>query len=245
MSSSGPGPLPTAADLPARREQLERNIADVRGRIAAACRSAGRDPGEVHLVAVTKTFPASDVRLLADLGVRDIGENRDQEAREKVAACADLDLTWHFVGQLQTNKARSVAEYASVVHSVDRRSLVRALGRARADAAEPLRCLVQVSLDDRPGRGGAVPDDVPDLAAAIADTDGLVLGGVMAVAPLDAAPEPAFERLAAVAAEVRSRHADATWISAGMSDDLEAAVGIGATHVRIGRGLLGVRPDSR
>lgn len=198
------------------------------------------------LVAVTKTFPASDVRLLAELGVRDIGENRDQEAREKAAACAGLDLTWHFVGQLQTNKARSVARYASVVHSVDRLRLVQALERAVASVRSgPLRCLVQVRLDDEPGRGGADPAAVPDLADAIAAAPGLLLQGVMAVAPLGVDPEPAFARLAEVAELVRSRHPDATWISAGMSDDLEAAVRHGATHVRIGRGLLGARPRNR
>ncbi|MEQ7123272.1 YggS family pyridoxal phosphate-dependent enzyme [Actinopolymorpha sp. B11F2] len=236
-------------------------LQDVRDRIVNACAQCGRDPAEVTLVAVTKTFPASDVRLLAELGVRDIGESRDQEARNKAAACADLDLTWHFVGQLQTNKARSVVTYATVVQSVDRPELVRALDRAVQRHREPghdqsvepgvggvdqpLRCLVQVRLDDRPGRGGADPAEVSDLADQIAGSPLLRLGGVMAVAPLDGDPAPAFARLAEVAANVRARHADATWISAGMSDDLEQAVAAGATHVRVGRGLLGVRPSNR
>ena len=115
---------------PGRREELALRLAEVRGRIAKACEAAGRDAGELTLIAVTKTRPASDVRLLSELGVRDIGENRDAEAAPKAAQCADLDLTWHFVGQLQTNKCPSVARYASVVHSVDRLRLVRALGEA-------------------------------------------------------------------------------------------------------------------
>ncbi|HZC27467.1 MAG TPA: YggS family pyridoxal phosphate-dependent enzyme [Actinopolymorphaceae bacterium] len=254
MTQPGPGPLPTGdAHEPERPGQpardraaeLAANLAEVRARIAAACRGSGRTPDEVALIAVTKTFPASDVRLLATLGVSDIGESRDQEGREKAAACADLDLSWHFVGQLQTNKARSVASYASAVHSVDRHSLVTALDRGAAASGRILRCLVQVRLDDRPGRGGAVPVDVAALADAIAEADALELRGVMAVAPLGADPGPAFDRLAGIAAEVRSRHAGASWMSAGMSDDLEAAVAAGATHVRVGRGLLGVRPSSR
>lgn len=244
MTHPGPRHLP-AGEQPNRAAEVAANLAGVRDRIAQACRRSGRAPSEVSLVAVTKTFPASDVRLLATLGVRDIGESRDQEAREKAAACADLGLSWHFVGQLQTNKARSVATYASVVHSVDRLPLVTALDKASAAAGRTLRCLVQVSLDDRPGRGGAAPADVGALADAIADATALELGGVMAVAPREAHPEPAFARLADIAAEVRSRHAGATWVSAGMSDDLEAAVAAGATHVRVGRGLLGVRPLTR
>jgi pyridoxal phosphate enzyme (YggS family) len=234
------------ADRLERRAELAANLATVRARIARACERAGRRPDEITLVAVTKTFPASDIRLLAELGVHDIGENRDQEARQKAAACADLDLTWHFVGQLQTNKARSVARYASVVHSVDRLRLVHALERAVASVGSaPLRCLVQVRLDDEPGRGGADPSAALDLADAIAAAPGLLCAGVMAVAPLGVDPEPAFARLAEVAEAVRSRHPEASWISAGMSDDLEVAIGQGATHVRIGRGLLGARPRNR
>src|SRR4051794_30336627 len=156
-----------------RREDLAANLAAVRERIAAACAAAGRDPGEVTLIAVTKTFPASDVRLLAELGVTDVAENRDQEAAPKVADCADLLLTWHFVGRLQTNKARSVAMYADVVHSVDRPRLVAALSTAAVRAGRNIRCLVQVSLEADgagrgTGRGGASPAEVPALADALA-----------------------------------------------------------------------------
>jgi PLP dependent protein len=227
-----------------RRAELSGRLVSVRGRIAAACAAVGRDAGEVTLVAITKTFPASDVRLLYGLGVHDVGENRDQEAAPKAAECADLapGLAWHFVGQLQTNKAASVVRYARVVHSVDRPRLVRALGGAARKAGRVLTCLVQVSLDDVPGRGGAAPALVPGLAEAVAAEEGLLLGGVMAVAPLGVPPEPAFALLPAAAAAVRAVRPEAAMISAGMSGDMEAAIAVGATHVRVGTALLGGRP---
>jgi PLP dependent protein len=229
------------SELISRRDVLAANLAEVRQRIASACAAAGRDTADVTLIAVTKTHPASDVRLLASLGVADVGENRDVEAAPKAAACQDLDLTWHFVGQLQTNKCPSVARYASVVHSVDRARLVTALGNAARRADRVVRCLIEVSLDGDQARGGAVAADVPGLAEAIAGQPGLVLGGVMAVAPLGMDPSVAFADLVVSAAAVRAVDPAATMISAGMSDDLEAAVKNGATHLRIGTALLGVR----
>ena len=226
---------------PGRREELARRLADVRGRMAKACEAAGRDVTELTLIAVTKTRPASDVRLLSELGVADVGENRDAEAAPKAAECAGLNLTWHFVGQLQTNKAASVVRYASVVHSVDRLRLVHALGRAARGAERTVECLGEVSLDGDPARGGAAARDVPALAEALAAEEGLVLGGVMAIAPLSMAPADAFARLLTSAAAVRAVRAGATVISAGMSGDLEAAVEAGATHLRIGTALLGDR----
>ena len=226
---------------PGRREELALRLAEVRGRIAKACEAAGRDVSELTLIAVTKTKPASDVRLLSELGVRDIGENRDAEAAPKAAECADLDLTWHFVGQLQTNKCASVARYANVVHSVDRPRLISALGKAARRAGRVIECLVEVSLDGDPARGGAVAEQVPALAEELAAEDGLVLGGVMAVAPLSMPPAAAFARLLVSAAAVREVRPGATVISAGMSRDLEAAVEAGATHLRIGTALLGDR----
>jgi len=226
---------------PGRREELALRLADVRGRMAKACEAAGRDVSELTLIAVTKTRPASDVRLLYELGVADVGENRDAEAAPKAAECAGLHLTWHFVGQLQTNKAASVVRYASVVHSVDRLRLVRALGRAACGAGRVVECLVEVSLDGDPARGGAAAGDVPALAEALAAEEGLVLGGVMAIAPLSMAPADAFARLLASAGIVRGIRPGATVISAGMSGDLEAAVEAGATHLRIGTALLGDR----
>ncbi|WP_017572704.1 YggS family pyridoxal phosphate-dependent enzyme [Nocardiopsis halotolerans] len=236
----------THAD-PARVEQVRTNLAAARSRIEAACAKADRSPDEVSLVAVTKTYPASDVRILASLGVTDVGENRDQEAAPKAAETAGLGLTWHFVGQLQTNKARSVASYADVVHSVDRARLARALGERAAAAERRLTCLVQVNLDEdsRAGvigpRGGADPGDVLELADRIEEREALTLGGVMAVAPRGGDPSEAFARLQGVAARIRDRYPHATVISAGMSGDLEAAIERGATHLRLGTALLGNR----
>jgi hypothetical protein len=224
-----------------RLAELAANLGRVRARLAAACRAAGRDPEAVSLVAITKTWPADDVRRLAALGVRDVGENRDQEARPKAAACADLGLVWHFVGQLQTNKARSVAGYADVVHSVDRPRLVSALDRGAVEAGRAVGVLLEVALDGEAGRGGAPTAEVPALAALVAESAALRLLGVMGVAPLGADPAPAFARLAAVSAALRSEHPQAGWISAGMSGDLEAAIAAGATHVRVGTALLGRR----
>jgi len=226
---------------PSRRDDLVANLEQVRARIAAAATAAGRAPADITLVAVTKTWPAADVRLLADIGVTDIGENRDQEAAPKYEACRDLPLRWHFVGQVQRNKARSIAAYADVVHSVDRLELVETLDRHAAGRGRRVVALVQVRLDARAGRGGAAPEDVPRLADALASATTLHLGGVMAVAPLDVEPDAAFARLEEIAAAVRAAHPGATIVSAGMSGDLEAAVRHGATHVRIGTALLGPR----
>jgi hypothetical protein len=227
-----------------RRTELARRLIDLGHRIEAGCVAADRDPASVTLIAVTKTFPASDVRLLAGLGITDVGENRDQEAAPKHAECEDLGLRWHLVGQLQRNKARSVARYADVVHSVDRARLVTALSDAVTAAGRRLIVLLQVSLEPAagPGRGGALPTEVLELAAAVAAAPGLRLGGVMAVAPLGADPDAGFAQLASIAHDLRSSHPEATMISAGMSGDLEAALRHGATHLRVGTALLGDRP---
>jgi PLP dependent protein len=231
-----------------REDELRENLQQTRERIEKACQAAGRRSDEVNLIAITKTFPVSDVRALAALGVRDVGENREQELKEKGPECPEL--TWHFVGQLQSKKARSVVRSASVVHSVDRSSLVSALSKAAVAEEKTLRCLLQVSLasygtaDAATGaaRGGVEPHDVLGLAADVASADGLELGGVMAVAPLGSDPDEAFAGLLDVASRLRSEHPGADWISAGMTGDLEAAIRHGATHVRLGRALLGTRP---
>jgi pyridoxal phosphate enzyme (YggS family) len=229
-----------------RKAELAERLDEVRGRIGAACQAAGRSPHEVTLIAITKTFPASDVRLLSALGIRDVGENRDSEAAGKAAQCAALQPPpiWHFVGQLQTNKCASVVSYAAVVHSVDRLRLVRVLGTQARKADRGICCLVQVSLDGDAARGGAVAGQVPRIADAVAAEPGLVLGGVMAVAPLAGPPSAAFGSLAEIAAGVRAAHPEAIMISAGMSGDLEEAIAAGATHVRVGTALLGGRPAS-
>ncbi|MFL6159636.1 MAG: YggS family pyridoxal phosphate-dependent enzyme [Marmoricola sp.] len=228
-----------------RRDELAGNLDAVRVRIEAACAAAGRDPGEVGLVVVTKYFPPSDVRLLADLGVRDVGENKHQEAQAKAADCADLSLVWHFIGGLQSNKAAAVAAYADVVESVDRPKLVSGLNRGAGERDAVLDCLVQVSLDPpgASGRSGADPSDVPGLADAIAAAEHLRLAGVMAVAPLGEPARPAFERLAQVAERLRADHPEAATVSAGMSGDLEEAIACGATRLRIGSSVLGPRPS--
>lgn len=224
-----------AADIAAGLERTHK-------RVAEACAAAGRDRSELTIIVITKTYPATDVAILSDLGVRDIGENRDQEAAAKAAECAGLPVRWHFVGQLQTNKANSVARYASVVHSVDRPRLVRALDRAAGNEGRRLDCLVQVSLDGAPGRGGVMADGVSEIAGMIADAASLRLAGVMAVAPLEAEPGPAFAELARISGWLRKEHPEATWISAGMSADMEAAIAHGATHLRVGSAILGKRP---
>ncbi|MFI1468689.1 YggS family pyridoxal phosphate-dependent enzyme [Streptomyces wuyuanensis] len=233
-----------------RRTELAENLARVEERIASACAAAGRKREEVTLIVVTKTYPASDVRLLHGLGVRHVAENKDQEAAPKAAACSELSLTWHFVGQLQTNKARSVAGYADIVQSVDRPKLVRALSAAAVHAGRELGCLVQVALDAESGRqgdrGGVAPGDVEELAAAVDEAPGLRLDGLMTVAPL-AGPyagrqQAAFERLMEFSSRLRADRPAANMVSAGMSADLEQAVAAGATHVRVGTAVLGVRP---
>jgi pyridoxal phosphate enzyme (YggS family) len=229
-----------------RREELARNLAAVQQRVEKACATAGRDPADVTTVVVTKTFPTADVRLLREIGVRDVAENRDQEARAKAADLHDLaDLRWHFVGQLQTNKAGSVARYADVVHSVDRLRLVTALDRGAGAVGRRLGCLVQISLDGDTRRGGVAAGGAPQVAAAVAAADNLTLLGVMAVAPLGEDPAAAFRRLTGLSNELRADHPEAVWISAGMSGDLEQAVGAGATHLRVGAAVLGSRPPLR
>jgi len=245
-----------------RAAEIAANLAAVRERIAAACVAAGRASDGVTLVAVTKFRPASDVLHLLRLGQTVLGENRDQEASskaEEVAAALAAELAdtasdprpeWHFIGQLQTNKVKSVVSYADVVESVDRLSLVTALDKAAIRAERGVRAFVQVNLDldavrDGSGRGGAHPAEVLELADAVAGSAALELAGLMAVAPLGQPPEPAFERLAALAGELRGVHPDAVSLSAGMSGDLEAAIAVGATHVRIGTALLGGRPQLR
>ncbi|WP_221329859.1 YggS family pyridoxal phosphate-dependent enzyme [Actinoplanes sp. L3-i22] len=231
-----------------RRAQLAANLEHVHERIAAACQAAGRPAGSVTLTAVTKTYPASDVLLLAGLGVTDVGENKDQEASGKAAevSAAGVRLRWHFVGQVQRNKAKSISAYADVVESVDSLRLVAALDRAAAAVrGEPLEVLIQVSLDGDPARGGVAGDDLWRVSDAVASSDGLRLGGLMAVAPLGQEPGQAFARLAELAGQLVATHPGATTVSAGMSGDLEEAVRHGATHVRIGTSLLGMRNSLR
>lgn len=228
-----------------RLEELRTNLATVHARIEAACAAVGRTPDAVTLVVVTKFFPASDVRLLAELGVGDVGENRHQEAEVKAAECSDLGLRWHFIGGLQSNKAAAVASYADVVESLDRAKLVGPLSRGAQARGADVDVLVQVSLDP-PGadhRSGVAPADLAGLASRVTEAPGLRLRGLMAVAPLGEEPDHAFARLAGIRADFVARHPDATVLSAGMSGDLEHAISHGATHVRVGSAVLGPRPS--
>ncbi|MEU8182732.1 YggS family pyridoxal phosphate-dependent enzyme [Micromonospora sp. NPDC049047] len=243
----------SATVRPDRHAELAAGLAQIRSRIADACAQVGRDRAEVTMIAVTKTYPASDVLALAGLGVTDVGENRDQEASGKAAevAAAGVRPRWHFIGQLQRNKARSVVRYADAVHSVDSVRLARALAAATADREVPLDAMVQVSIDGDAARGGALPGSadpgagLEPVAEAIADAPGLRLAGLMAVAPLGWEPDRAFARLAEVAGMFRTVHPGATGLSAGMSGDFEIAIRYGATHVRVGSALLGMRPTLR
>lgn len=230
--------------MSARSEQLAHRLAQVRERMELACEAAGRDSAELTLVVVTKFFPASDVRLLAGLGVTHVGENRHQEAVEKARECADLALDWHFIGALQSNKAPAVTAYADVVESVDRAKLVQGLSRGAQEHDKDQDCLVQVSLDQpgAAGRSGAAPEDVPELVRRLQQAHNLRVRGVMGVAPFDGDPGVAFARLRVIADVVRRLEPEATWISAGMSSDLEQAIREGATHLRIGSAVLGPRP---
>jgi len=232
-----------------REAEVADRLATVRGRIAGACADAGRSPDDVTLVVVTKFFPASDVRLLAGLGVTDVGENRHQEAEAKADECASEGLRWHMLGGLQSNKAAAVTRWAQVVESVDRAKLVGRLDGGAAERGGPvLDCLVQVSLDPAgagSARAGVDPDGLGDLAARVAGAAHLRLAGLMAVAPTDEEPARAFERLARIREALLAEHPDARVLSAGMSGDLEEAVAVGATHVRVGRAVLGERPANQ
>lgn len=220
------------------RQALSDRLDLMRAEIAAAAGAAGRSADELTLIVVTKFHPAELIEALVDLGVRDIGENRHQEAAAKHEELSALDVTWHFIGQLQSKKARQVARYADVIHSIDRVALV--------DALEPIDrtidCFLQVNLTDDPNRGGVAPEDLPALAERAAAASTLNLLGVMAVAPLDEEPEAAFARLRTFSEVVQSIEPSATAISAGMTHDFREAIAAGATHLRIGSAITGNRP---
>lgn len=229
---------------------LQSRLSAIDEKIADAARLAGRDPAEITRIVVTKFHPAALVRELHELGVRDVGENRQQELSEKTAALREgqgpgevlTDLRWHFIGQAQTNKAAAIRRSADAVHSVDRDRIADALHRAAEDESI-LDVLVQINLTDDPGRGGGAPEAATALAEHVLSLPSLRLRGVMAVAPLDEEPAAAFARLRAVADGIRSLDPAATWISAGMSGDFVDAIQAGATHLRIGSAITGPRPD--
>jgi PLP dependent protein len=219
---------------------LADRLASVQGSIADAARDAGRHPNEITTIVVTKFQPAALVTELAALGVQDFGENRHQEAKAKATELASLGLRWHFVGQLQTKKARQVRAYASAVHSVDRPALVEAL---RSDEAT-IDCFVQVNLTEDPARGGVGPEALDDLVELVLGTPGLRLRGLMGVAPLGEPARPAFARMRLLSERVQRTAPDAASLSMGMSHDFREAILEGATHLRIGTAITGNRPDA-
>ena len=227
-----------------RQSELATKLKSVRSQIAEAAIKVHRNPSDITLIAVTKNFPASDAALLADLGVRDLGENRSQEAEPKAAEVALLtgqEITWHFIGQLQRNKVRTVISFADVIHSVDRLSLVETLAVEFERSGKSPRVLVQINLDqDSTGRGGVTDDAFLSVGDAIVAA-GIRLAGVMAVAPINQAPERSFERLAVFHEQLLANHPTATWRSAGMSGDFQVAINYGATHLRLGSSILGSR----
>lgn len=216
---------------------LSERLQEVTGAISDAAATAGRDPRALTTIVVTKFHPASFVRELYELGVRDFGESRHQEAQPKIATVRDLTATWHFVGQVQTKKARQIRAYADVIHSVDRISLVSAL------EGEPVRrAFVQVNLTDDPGRGGVAPENLLALAEHVASAPGLELLGLMAVAPIEGEPRHHFARVRELSERLCEVIPTASYLSIGMSGDYRDAILEGATHLRIGTAITGKRP---
>ena len=223
---------------------IKDNLETLQSRIDNACQEAKRSSTEITLIAVTKTYPADDVDLLKQLGIDDVGENRDQEAALKRTQ-VQADFNWHFIGQLQSNKAKSVVSYAHLIHSVDRSSLAKEIQKSAQGVDKKQAVLIQLDLDQSgpdPTRGGLWPTELMALAQQITDSSHLELKGLMSVAPLEENPAVAFARLAVIRAEFLKTYPQASILSAGMSDDLEAAILHGATHLRIGSALLGERP---
>jgi PLP dependent protein len=217
---------------------LADRLAEVQGSIADAARDAGRSPSEITTIVITKFQPAALIADLAALGVRDVGENRHQEAQAKATALAELGLRWHFVGQLQSKKARQVRSYATAIHSVDRPALVDAL---RSEEAS-VDCFVQVNLTDDPARGGVAAEGLLPLVEQVLETPGLRLRGLMTVAPLGEPARPAFARVRLLSERIRDIAPQATDLSMGMSHDFREAILEGATHLRIGTAITGNRP---
>ena len=227
-----------------RLADIQSNLEKINSRIAQACSRSKRNISEITLIAVTKTYPASDVDLLKQLGIENVGENKDQEASGKISQVKEK-FSWHFIGQLQSNKAKSVVTYAELVHSVDRLSLAKELQKSASAIAKKQKVLIQVDLDQSgpdPSRGGVWPADLAALAQFINQSENLELTGLMSVAPLGENPSEAFERLAQIRSDFLKNYPNAVILSAGMSEDLEAAIEHGATHLRIGSALLGERP---
>jgi pyridoxal phosphate enzyme (YggS family) len=214
-------------------------------KVASAAAASGKDASDITLVVVTKNHPPQLVFDLIALGARDFGENRDQEAapKAKEVISSSNELTrWHFIGQLQTNKVRSVLEYADLIHSLDRESLLVELQKRTVGRVKPLGVFIQVNLTEDPARGGVGVKDLEAFASKVIESEGLRLDGLMGVGGLDKDPEIEFERLAGLSSKLQSLDPDAKGLSMGMSSDFEVAIGYGATHLRIGTAITGKRP---
>jgi len=222
-----------------RKDQILSNLESVKEKISAAAQAAGRSPSEITLIAVTKTFPVSDLEILHELGVRNFGENRDQEAAPKVSALP-ADITWHFQGGIQSNKLKSISNWASVIHSVDKFKYAQMISQFSVGKTKEI--FIQVSLDTLPqSREGVDPADLMQLAEQIMSLPNLEVKGLMAVAPLDQPTEQAFVRLQQIQQKFIQLYPAASSLSSGMSGDYELAISLGATHVRIGSSILGNR----
>ena len=217
-----------------RKEEITRNLQGVKERINRAAQSADRDPADIELIVVTKTFPVSDIEILRDLGETNFGENRDQEAGPKAEI---ISATWHFQGQIQSNKIKSICQWADVIHSISSEKEI--LKFAQSERKHQL--FLQVSLDGQAGRGGASPAELAQLADLVNESNNLELLGLMAVAPLGVEPEKAFADLAQINQGFQSQFPNSKYLSAGMSGDFEAAIKFGATHIRVGSSILGSR----
>ena len=217
-----------------RKAEIARNLKEVKERIIAAAKSVNRDPNEIELIVVTKTFPISDIEILRDLGETNFGENRDQEAGPKAEI---ISATWHFQGQIQSNKIKSICQWADVIHSISSEKEI--LKFAQSERKHQL--FLQVSLDGQVGRGGASPAELAQLADLVNESNNLELLGLMAVAPLGVEPMKAFADLAQINQGFAGQFANSKFLSAGMSGDFEAAIKNGATHIRVGSSILGSR----
>lgn len=217
-----------------RKAEITTQLAQVEERICVAAENAGRDRAEIHLIVVTKTFPVSDLKILGDLGVTDFGENRDQEGAPKAA---QISANWHFQGQIQSNKIKSISQWANVIHSVSSSKEIFKFSQS----SRSHKVFLQASLDGELGRGGAEPSELADLAELVIKTQNLELLGIMAVAPLGMEPNRAFANLAGIAENFKNEFPTAKYLSAGMSGDFESAIAHGATHIRVGSSILGSR----
>jgi pyridoxal phosphate enzyme (YggS family) len=220
--------------MSSRKDEIARNLREVRERINRAAQSGDRDPAEIELIVVTKTFPISDIEILRDLGELNFGENRDQEAGPKAQT---IPATWHFQGQIQSNKIKSICEWADVIHSISSEKEILKF----AQSPRSHQVFLQVSLDGELGRGGASRSDLAQLADLVNESNNLELLGLMAVAPLGVEPEKAFADLAQINQGFKSQFPNSKYLSAGMSGDFEAAIKFGATHIRVGSSILGSR----